>query len=326
MSKYLVTGGCGFIGSHLSERLIETGNDVTVFDRYTSDNSLGWLENSPYKNQINFVLGDIRDFDIVSKSIASQDGIFHLAALIGIPYSYVSPLAYVKTNIEGTYNVLEAAKNNEVSDVVVTSTSETYGTAQYVPIDENHPKVGQSPYSASKIAADQLAISYFRSFDMQIKIARPFNTYGPRQSSRAIIPSIISQLLIGKDELFLGNTSPTRDLTYVADTVEGLINIMKSKTTSGKEINIGMSEEISIGSLATKIANILGKEVEIKLDPDRSRPIASEVERLYCDNSLLKEHTNWTPKYTLDLGLNETIKFMKTFPKDSLIKQSNYLI
>ena len=249
-----------------------------------------------------------------------------MAALIGIPYSYVSPLAYVKTNIEGTYNVLEAAKNNEVSDVVVTSTSETYGTAQYVPIDENHPKVGQSPYSASKIAADQLAISYFRSFDMQIKIARPFNTYGPRQSSRAIIPSIISQLLIGKDELFLGNTSPTRDLTYVADTVEGLINIMKSKTTSEKEINIGMSEEISIGSLATKIANILGKEIEIKLDPDRSRPIASEVERLYCDNSLLKEHTNWTPKYTLDLGLNETIKFMKTFPKDSLIKQSNYLI
>ena len=224
----LLTGATGFIGSHLTEVLIENGYNIIAFDRYNSNNHWGWLENTKYNKEFQVVLGDIRDYDSVSKAMRGCDAVFHLAALIGIPYSYNSPLAYIRTNIEGSYNVLEAAKNLNVSQILMTSTSETYGTAQYAPIDEKHPLVGQSPYSASKIAADQLAISYFRSFDLPVKIVRPFNTFGPRQSARAIIPTIISQILSGVKDIELGSLSPTRDLTYVSDTCHGFLDIYNS--------------------------------------------------------------------------------------------------
>ena len=224
----LVTGATGFIGSHLAELLVKKGFSVVAFDRYNSNNDWGWLEKSKYKKDINVILGDIRDYDSVSKAMVGCHSVFHLAALIGIPYSYVSPLAYLRTNVEGTYNVLESAKNLGLDQVLITSTSETYGTAQYIPINEEHPLIGQSPYSASKIAADQLAISYNKSFDMPIKIVRPFNTYGPRQSARAIIPTIISQILKGHSSLKLGSLKPTRDLTYVEDTCSGFYQIYKS--------------------------------------------------------------------------------------------------
>ena len=224
--KVFVTGGCGFIGSHLCEFLLQKNYDVIAFDRYNSNNDWGWLENSKYKNDINVILGDIRDYDSVYKSMKGCDIIYHLAALIGIPYSYLSPLAYIKTNVEGTYNVLESAKNLNVSQVLVTSTSETYGSAQYVPIDEKHPLIGQSPYSASKIGSDHLAISYHKSFELPVKIIRPFNTYGPRQSARAIIPTIVSQIHSGITTIKLGNLSPTRDLTYVLDTCNGFIKYL----------------------------------------------------------------------------------------------------
>jgi dTDP-glucose 4,6-dehydratase len=222
MKKVLVTGAGGFIGSHLTEKLIEKGYQVKAFIRYNSRNNWGWLEESEYINDIQIITGDIRDFDSVSDAVKGCDTVFHLAALIGIPYSYVSPQAYIRTNIDGTYNILQSARLNKVENILITSTSETYGTAQYAPIDEKHPMVGQSPYSASKIAADQLAISYYRSFNSPVKIVRPFNTFGPRQSARAIIPTVITQILSGKNELTLGNLSPTRDLTFVKDTAEGL--------------------------------------------------------------------------------------------------------
>ena len=228
--KILITGGTGFIGSHLTEILVKKGLDVTVFDRYNPNNDWGWLEESEVKNDIKVVLGDIRDFDSVSKLVSTCNSVFHLAALIGIPYSYISPLAYIRTNIEGTYNILESCKHSGIDQVLITSTSETYGTAQYVPIDEEHPLIGQSPYSATKIAADQLAISYYKSFDLPVKIVRPFNTYGTRQSARAIIPTIISQLLTKKNNIELGNLSPTRDLTYVKDTCYAFLEIYKSST------------------------------------------------------------------------------------------------
>ena len=256
------------------------------------------------------VLGDIRDFDSVSNSMQNVDCIFHLAALIGIPYSYNSPLAYIKTNIEGTYNVLQSAREKNVENVLITSTSETYGTAQKIPMDENHPKVGQSPYSATKIAADQLAISFHKSFDLPIKIVRPFNTYGPRQSSRAIIPNITSQLIVG-NEVNLGNIEPTRDFTYVEDTCSGFLQIMESAKLIGEEVNIGMNEEISIKELVSKIAGILGKEYKIVGQDERKRPENSEVERLNCDNSKIMAATEWQPKFDLDSGLEETIKWLK---------------
>ena len=238
MKKILITGATGFIGSHLAEMAVELGFNVIAFDRYNSYNNWGWLETSSYKNDMEIILGDIRDYDSVYSVIKECDTVFHLAALIGIPYSYVSPLAYIRTNIEGTYNVLEAARKVELNQLLITSTSEVYGTAQQRCIDENHPLVGQSPYSASKIGADQLAISYYRSFELPVKIVRPFNTYGPRQSARAIIPTIISQLLHYSTEIKLGNMMPTRDLNYVTDVCSGFFEIYKSNDLTGQVTNI----------------------------------------------------------------------------------------
>ena len=276
--KLLVTGAGGFIGSHVVEACLAAGHDVRAFVRYNSRNSWGWLEeNSAPKGRMEVKSGDIRDYDSVSGALRGCDGVLHLAALIGIPYSYESPLAYVRTNIEGTYNVLQAARELGIKNVLVTSTSETYGTAQRVPIDESHPAVGQSPYSASKIAADQLAISYHRSFGLPVKIVRPFNTFGPRQSARAIIPTIITQILAGKREIKLGNLSPTRDLTFVKDTAAAFLAILKTDKLIGEAVNIGMGEEISVGDLAKKIAGLLKTKVKIAEDSERVRPGASEV-------------------------------------------------
>ena len=311
MKNILVTGAGGFIGSHLVELLVQKGFNVKAFVHYNSWNKWGWLDTSLVKNNIEIITGDIRDYDSVFAAMQGCDSVFHLAALIGIPYSYVSPQAYIKTNIDGTYNVLQAARQLGVEKIMVTSTSETYGTAQYVPIDEKHPMVGQSPYSATKIGADQLSISYFKSFDLPVKIVRPFNTYGPRQSARAIIPTVISQILSGKDKLKLGNLTPTRDLTFVKDTANGFYEIAKADGLFGEITNIGMSEEITIGNLVQMIADLIGTKVEIISDEQRIRPDKSEVERLFCDNSKIKANTAWAPNYNLESGLKETIEWIR---------------
>ncbi len=270
------------------------------------------------------ILGDIRDYDSVSKAMEGCSIVFHLAALIGIPYSYTSPLAYIRTNVEGTYNILESAKNLGLEQVLITSTSETYGTAQYTPIDENHPLVGQSPYSASKIAADQLAISYYRSFDLPVKIVRPFNTYGPRQSARAIIPTVISQILSGKNKIQLGNITPTRDLTYVLDTCQGFIDIFNSDKLFGVVTNIGMNSEISIANLTDLIVKLMDSDITIESSKERIRPGNSEVERLFCDNAKLLKHTSWKPNYTLKQGLGEVIEWMKNPENMTMYKAEQY--
>lgn len=310
MKKILVTGAGGFIGSHLTELLVEKGFEVKAFVHYNSWNKWGWLDTSNVKNNIEIVTGDIRDFDSVFEAMQGCDTVFHLAALIGIPYSYVSPQAYIKTNIDGTYNVLQSARQLGVAKIMVTSTSETYGTAQYVPIDENHPMVGQSPYSATKISADQLSISYFKSFDLPVKIVRPFNTYGPRQSARAIIPTVISQILNGQTSLKLGNMTPTRDLTFVKDTAKGFYEIANADGLFGEITNIGMQEEITIGDLVQLITDIIGTQIEIISDEQRVRPDKSEVERLFCNNTKIKSNTLWTPDYTLQTGLKETVDWI----------------
>ena len=321
--KLLITGGAGFIGSNLIEYLLKQNNEVVCLDNL----STGFKKNiAPYidNNNFRFIEGDIRDYDSVSKAMVGCDTVFHLAALIGIPYSYISPLAYIRTNVEGTYNVLEAAKNLNIEQVLITSTSETYGTAQYVPIDEKHSLVGQSPYSASKIAADQLAISYYKSFELPVKIVRPFNTYGPRQSARAIIPTIISQILNGKTEINLGSLSPTRDLTFVKDTCSGFEEIYKSETLFGEVTNIGVKTEISIGELAKLIANTMNIEVTIKSSAERIRPENSEVERLFCDNTKLLKHTSWKPNYTFKQGIGEVIEWMKKPENLNYFKSDKY--
>ena len=322
--KIFVTGATGFIGSHLVEFLVEKGFSVIGFDRYNSNNDWGWLENSKYKNDFEIILGDIRDYDSVSKSMKGSDIVFHLAALIGIPFSYISPLAYIRTNVEGTYNILESSKNQDIEQILITSTSETYGTAQTVPINEKHPLVGQSPYSASKISADQLAISYNKSFNMPIKIVRPFNTYGPRQSARAIIPTIISQILQGHSSLKLGSLSPTRDLTYVDDTCNGFYQIYKSKSLIGEVTNIGMNSEISIGKLVELISEIMNIELQIETSHDRIRPKNSEVERLVCDNEKLLKNTDWKPKFSLKEGLESVVRWMKDSKNLNLYKAEQY--
>jgi NAD dependent epimerase/dehydratase len=293
------------------------GYSVKAFVHYNSSNNWGNLELLPKEifKEIEIVSGDIRDFDSVSRAMTGCTEVFHLAALIGIPYSYVSPLAYIQTNIVGTYNILESARLQNLSNILVTSTSETYGTAQYVPIDEDHPKVGQSPYSATKIGADQLALSYFLSFGLPVKIVRPFNTYGPRQSARAIIPTIISQTLDNSvKELKLGNLTPTRDLTFVKDTVKGFIAISKTEKCIGEATNIGMSDEIIMQDLVNKIFSHIGITKPIVTDSSRVRKDTSEVERLFCKNEKIKSFTNWAPDYTIDSGLIETIEFIKKNP------------
>lgn len=311
MNKVLITGAGGFIGSHLVEQCLKSNFDVVAFVHYNSRNSWGWLEYSAFKKDIEIIQGDIRDFDSVNSAIKGCDTVFHLAALIGIPYSYISPLAYIRTNIEGTYNILEASRINEVTNVNVTSTSETYGTAQYIPIDEKHPMVGQSPYSASKIAADQLAISYFRSFALPVKIVRPFNTYGPRQSARAIIPTIIAQILNGIENIKLGNLTPTRDFNFVKDTVNGFIEVAGTDRFNGEIVNIGSGSEISIRDLAYLITDLMGVKVNFLSDEIRMRPENSEVERLYCDNKKLISGTKWKQRYDLKQGLIDTIDWFK---------------
>ncbi|MCD4828093.1 MAG: NAD-dependent 4,6-dehydratase LegB [Candidatus Cloacimonetes bacterium] len=311
MNKTLVTGAGGFIGSHLVELLIEKGYDVRAFVHYNSRNDWGWLEESSCRNDIEVMAGDIRDYDSVHAAVQGCDQVFHLAALIGIPYSYVSPLAYIRTNVEGTYNVLQASRMEGVDNVIVTSTSETYGSAQYVPIDETHPMVGQSPYSATKIGADHLALSFWRSFDLPVKVVRPFNTYGPRQSARAIIPTVITQLLSGAKVLKLGNLHPTRDLTFVKDTVTGFEAIGRASALNGEITNIGMNDEISIEDIVNMMIQLCGADVEIQTDAERIRPDKSEVDRLYCANAKILANTDWTPAYTLKTGLLETIAFLK---------------
>jgi NAD dependent epimerase/dehydratase len=311
MKKLLITGAAGFIGSHLVEECVKWGYEVKAFTRYNSKNSWGWLESSHVLNEIEIVAGDIRDYDSLLNAMDGCSAVFHLAALIGIPYSYESPLAYIKTNIEGTYNVLQAARKINLDQVIITSTSETYGTARYAPIDEEHPLVGQSPYSASKIGADQLAISYYRSFQLPVKIVRPFNTYGPRQSARAVIPSIIIQLLNGDYNIKLGNLSPTRDFTFVEDTVRGFVEIMKSDVLFGEVTNIGMNSEISIDNLVKLLGELLSKPVAVIPDEKRIRKEKSEVDRLLCNNEKILQKTKWHPQYTLTEGLIETIEWIK---------------
>ena len=320
--KILITGAFGFIGSHLAELFVRKGFEVIVFDRYNSNNNWGWLEHSKFKNEIEVVLGDIRDYDSVSKAIEKCKVVLHLAALIGIPYSYVSPTAYYKTNVEGTLNVLEASKNLNVEQTIITSTSETYGSAQYIPIDEKHPMVAQSPYAASKIAADQLSISYYKAFNLPVKIIRPFNTYGPRQSLRAIIPTIISQSILEKKQINVGNISPSRDFLHVNDTCNAFLQIYKNKDLYGKIVNVGSGKEISIKNLIEKIiSKSSSKKIEIKKDKKRVRPKKSEVNKLLADIKLLKAKTNWKQTISINDGLDETIKWYKKnkhFFKDNI--------
>jgi len=311
--KVLVTGSEGFIGSHLTERLVELGAKVTALVQYNSFNNWGWIDtfSDEIKDNIEIVTGDIREYDNVKRIIKGKDVVFHLAALIAIPYSYLSPMAYVRTNVEGTTNVLEACKEYGVEKIVHTSTSETYGTALYVPIDENHPLQGQSPYSASKIAADMMAESFYRSFELPVAIIRPFNTYGPRQSARAVIPTIITQILSGADKIKLGSLTPTRDFNYVKDIIEAFIKVAECEETVGQVVNAGSNYEISIGDLAKTIVKLIGKEVEIICDDQRVRPEKSEVNRLWANNSKIRELTGWQPKYTLEVGLKETIQWIE---------------
>lgn len=313
MKKVLVTGADGFIGSHLTELLLEKGYEVKAFTYYNSFNTWGWLDTFPKDvlNEIEVFCGDIRDPNGVKTAMRGMDEVFHLAALIAIPFSYHSPDSYVDTNIKGTLNVLQAARELGTQRILVTSTSEVYGTAQYVPIDEKHPFQGQSPYSATKIGADRLAESFYRSFDLPVTIVRPFNTFGPRQSARAIIPTIISQLLSGKTEIKLGSLTPTRDFNYVKDTVNGFYEISVSDKTIGEEINIASQHEISMGELAEEIISQINPSATIVCDEKRVRPKKSEVNRLLGCNTKIHELTNWKQQYSFEEGINQTIAWMR---------------
>ena len=313
MKKILITGATGFVGSHLAELCVEKGFEVVAYDRYNPNYNRGWLEKSKYKDDINFIFGDIRDYDSVLKTMKGCKIVFHLAALIGIPYSYISPQAYIRTNVEGTYNILESSKHLEIDQTIITSTSEVYGSAKYVPIDEKHPLSAQSPYSASKISADQLAISYWNSFQLPIKIIRPFNIYGPRQSSRAVIPSIIVQALNNKDEIKLGNVEPTRDFTYVTDTCNAFLDILKSKTFFGDILKVGSNSEHSIEDIAKKILLKLNSKASIIKEKQRIRSTRSEVNRLVCDNSKILKNTSWKPEIKIEKGIDMTINWFKKF-------------
>lgn len=311
--RVLVTGADGFIGSHLTEELVKKGYDVRAFAYYNSFNTWGWLDTLPkdIMDHVEVFMGDIRDPNGVRTAMKGMEEVFHLAALIAIPFSYHSPDSYVDTNIKGTLNVLQAARDLEVKKIMVTSTSEVYGTAQYVPIDEKHPYQGQSPYSASKIGADRLAESFYRSFELPVTIVRPFNTYGPRQSARAVIPTIITQLLSGSTEIKLGSLSPTRDFNFVKDTAAGFIAIAESDKTIGEEINIATGCEISIGDLAKEIISQINPDAHIVCDEERLRPDKSEVNRLLGDNTKIKSLTDWEQKYSFSQGIAETIGWLR---------------
>ncbi len=312
--KVLVTGAGGFIGSHLTERLFELGAKVRAFVRYTSRADEGFIKyfSDDLRKHMDIVYGDIRELETVVKAMDGVDIIFNLAALVGIPYSYIHPQEVIETNTIGTLNILMAARDICVEKLVQTSTSEVYVTAIYVPINEDHPKQPQSPYSASKIAADAIALSFYHSFDLPVAVIRPFNTYGPRQSDRAVIPSIISQALT-KDRLTLGNTTPTRDFTFVTDTAEGFIEVAESESV-GMEINIGSGQEISIEDLIRKIISLVGRDIVVEHDKERVRPAHSEVERLCADNTWARNVLGWSPKVSLTHGLEETISFIKSNP------------
>lgn len=313
MKRILVTGAEGFIGSHLTEELVKKGYLVKAFVLYNSFSSNGWLDTLPrdIMDHVEIFQGDIRDPHGVKKAVEGTDAIFHLAALIAIPFSYHSPDAYVDTNVKGTLNVLQAARENGNERVLVTSTSEVYGTALYVPIDEKHPFQGQSPYSATKIGADRLAESFYRSFGLPVTIVRPFNTFGPRQSARAVIPTIIMQLIAGRQEIRLGSLTPTRDFNYVKDTVNGFVSIYEAEKTVGQEINIATRQEISIGVLADELIRQINPKARVVCEEQRLRPEKSEVNRLLGDNTKIRELTNWQPQYTFEQGLAETIRFIE---------------
>ena len=313
MKKVLITGADGFIGSHLTEYLMDKGYEVKAFTYYNKFNTWWWLDTFPKEklSELEIFQGDIRDPNGVREAMKGVDGVFHLAALIAIPFSYHSPDSYVDTNIKGTLNVLQAARDLNLERVLITSTSEVYGTAQYVPIDEKHPYQGQSPYSATKIGADRLAESFYRSFGLPVTIVRPFNTFGPRQSARAVIPTIITQLLAGKEEISLGSLTPTRDFNYVKDTANGFYEIARSDRTIGEEINIATQREISIGDLAHELIRQINPEARIICDEQRTRPEKSEVNRLLGCNEKILRLTDWKPAYTFEQGLTETIEWIK---------------
>ena len=315
MKKVLITGADGFIGSHLCEMMVAKGYHVKALAQYNSFNNWGWLENVNCKKDIEILTGDIRDPYFCKTISKDVDVIFHLAALIAIPFSYVAPDSYVETNIKGTLNICQAAKENGISKLIHTSTSEVYGTAQYVPIDEKHPLQPQSPYSASKIAADSMVMSFYNSFDLPVTVARPFNTYGPRQSARAIIPTIITQIASGKKEIKLGDTSPTRDFNYVEDCCRGFIMLAESNKTIGEIINIGSNFEVTIGDTAKHIADLMGVDIKAVSDEQRLRPEKSEVERLWAENAKALDLLNWKPEYGevegFRRGLTETIEWFR---------------
>jgi NAD dependent epimerase/dehydratase len=318
--RVLVTGAEGFIGSHLTERLVDEGCLVRAFILYNSFNSWGWIDtfNREKKQKIEIFSGDVRDQYGVRKAAEGADVIFHLAALVSIPFSYHSPDCFVDTNVRGTLNVLQAARTLGIEKVLVTSTSEVYGTACYVPIDEAHPLQGQSPYSASKIGADKIAESFFRSFDLPVSVVRPFNTYGPRQSARAVIPNIITQLLSGTKEIRLGDLSPTRDFLYVKDTVDAFTEIAKCDDAAGETINIATGSEVSIKDLADTLIKLIDPAAKVVQEKERFRPEKSEVRRLLGSNEKIRSLTGWNPRYTLKQGLAETIRW---FEEEKNLKQ-----
>ncbi len=305
--RVIVTGADGFIGSHLVEMLVKSGARVRALSLYNSFNNWGWLEDLGCLDDIEVVSGDVRDPHFCKEITRDMDVVFHLAALIAIPYSYIAPDSYVDTNIKGTLNICQAAKENGCERVIHTSTSEVYGTAQYVPIDEKHPLQPQSPYSATKIGADQMALSFYLTFGLPVTVARPFNTYGPRQSARAVIPTIIGQIAVGKKEIKLGDLTPTRDFNYVLDTCRGFISLAESDNTLGEVVNIGSGVEISVGDTLDMIKNLMNSDVKFITDEQRLRPEKSEVFRLCCDNSKIKRLTGFTPEYSLEKGLKKTI-------------------
>lgn len=326
--RVLVTGADGFIGSHLVQILLQEGCKVKVFVFYNSFNSWGWIDyfSIDEKKQLEVICGDIRDQNGVRLAMNNVDIVFHLAALIAIPFSYHSPDTYIDTNVKGTLNIVQAARDLKVERVLVTSTSEVYGTARFVPITEDHPKQPQSPYSASKIGADSIADSFYRSFELPLTIVRPFNTYGPRQSARAVIPTIITQLLAGKEKIELGDTSPTRDLLFVKDTCRGFVEIAKSNRLIGEEVNIATESEISVAQLAQELINQINPSAKIVSDQQRLRPAKSEVFRLFGSHQKLKEATGWQPQYSLRHGLQETIEWFRQPANSNLYKPDIYNI